>query len=138
MKPFPWRPGMRATTAQRLVCVLAVRDGMALCAWDAGVPGAEQARSAWVALDALTPDRADPTTLGALLGVVREVYGVAGCPRAAEIYIQPQTNDVGWVVFRRGRPSDTCGGLGGPPKWKPLAIGSTEFDALLAAYEAAP
>lgn len=76
MKPFPWRPRMAATSAEsgfRLTLIV-VRDGMALCSFDCGVPGAEHVRSGWYRLETLRPVEDDPATLGALLGAVEEAW----------------------------------------------------------------
>lgn len=107
MKPFPWRPGMLAACGMRVV---AVADGRLTFPGE-GVSAAGH-----------TPDRNDPATLGALLGVVREVHSA---PRA---YLWPNRGASEWAVYRETTLSQR----------EPLGAGPTEFDALLDAYEAAP
>lgn len=100
MKPFPWRPGMRTTTGRRLT---------------------EHGEGSIPPLHA-TPDPNDPATLGALLGVVREVHSA---PRA---YLWPNRGASEWAVYCETTLSQR----------EPLGAGPTEFEALLDAYEAAP
>jgi len=55
--------------------VLAVRDGMCLCAWWTGPAGAEQPASGWVRFEQMgAPDFDDPATVGCVLALVREVW----------------------------------------------------------------
>lgn len=80
MKPFPWRPRMAATSHEsgfRLTLIV-IRDGMALCSYDCGIPGVEHIRSGWYRLEMLKPVEDDFATLGAFLGAVEEVWRPIG------------------------------------------------------------
>ena len=130
MKPFPWRPRMAATSAQSpyILTVIVVRDGMALCSFDCGVPGAEHVRSDWFRLDDLKPDEDDPATLGALLGVVREVWNAPG----AQV-----TPYVRWTAFGKPEIEEWMVCLNDADD-RIFLRHPTEFAALLAAYQEAP
>lgn len=134
---FPWRAGMLAVLNTGIARgqVLRVRPDGRLDVWCA-VPAQRQARVVW-SPDTCHPDPEDGATLGALLQALQERLDAQGLPQAGDVYLQPQTNGPGWVVFRRGRPTDTCGGLGGPPKWKPLAVADSALAALLEAWAVA-
>lgn len=97
---FPWRPGMRTTTGRRLT---------------------EHGEGSIPPLHA-TPDRTDPATLGALLGVVREVRN------APHAYPWPNRDASEWAVYRETTFSQR----------EPLGEGATEFDALIAACKVTP
>ena len=130
MKPFPWRPRMAATSplSPHLLTVIAVRDGMALCSFNVGAPGAEHVRSDWFRLDDLKPDEDDPATLGALLGVVREVWNAPG----AQV-----TPYVRWTAFGKPEIEEWMVCLNDADD-RIFLRHPTEFAALLAAYQEAP
>lgn len=134
MKPFPWRPRMAATSSlsPHLLTVIVVRDGMALCSFDCGVPGAEHVRSVWFRLDDLKPDEDDPATLGALLGVVREVWNA---------HLAQVTPWLRWDQLRRVNVVDgwrVCLNDATDRRCPPNERAESEFAALLAAYQEAP
>lgn len=133
MKPFPWRPGMLAAfnvgVAQGRV--LQVRSDGRLDVWYTE-PGQRRCRLVW-SPDTCHPDPNDPATRGALLEVVREVWA---CPAAQ---VSPWTRwdrdaqvmrVAGWRVFLNDTADQHF------PRGREYA--RTEFEALLAAYEAAP
>ena len=130
MKPFPWRPRMAATSplSPYILTVIVVRDGMALCSFDCGVPGAEHVRSEWFRLETLKPVEDDPATLGALLGVVREVWNAPG----AQVTPYVRWDSLGdpvieeWMVCLNDADD------------RIVRRHPTEFAALLAAYHEAP
>ena len=131
MKPFPWRPRMAATSplSPYILTVIVVRDGMALCSFDCGVPGAEHVRSDWFRLETLKPVEDDPATLGALLGVVREVWNAPLAQVSPWIRWDPvrRVNVVdGWRVCLNDATDRRC-----PPNER----AESEFAALLAAYQ---
>jgi hypothetical protein len=64
-----------SSLSPHLLTVIVVRDGMALCSFNVGVPGAEYIRSDWFRLETLKPVEDDPATLGALLAEVQRVWG---------------------------------------------------------------
>ena len=103
--------------------VLAVRDGMCLCAWWTGPAGAEQPASGWVRFEQMgAPDFDDPATVGCVLALVREVWAdpsvyVAPC---TELHADG-TSPVWFVYTGRGRG--------------PIGTGPTEAAALVAALE---
>ena len=134
MKPFPWRPRMAATSSlsPHILTVIVVRDGIALCSFNVEVTGAEHVRSEWFRLDDLKPDEDDPATLGALLGVVREVWNAALAQVSPWIRWDPvrRVNVVdGRRVCLNDAPDRRC-----PPNER----AESEFAALLAAYQEAP
>lgn len=134
MKPFPWRPGMAATSSlsPHLLTAIVVRDGMALCSFNVEVTGAEYVRAEWFRLDDLKPDEDDPATLGALLGVVREVWNAPLAQVSPWIRWDPvrRVNVVdGWRVCLNDPTDRRC-----PPNER----AESEFAALLAAYQEAP
>ena len=134
MKPFPWRPRMAATSplSPYILTVIVVRDGMAICSFDCGVPGAEHVRSDWFRLDDLKPDEDDPATLGALLGVVREVWNAPLAQVTPWLRWDPvrRVNVVdGWRVCLNDATDRRC-----PPNER----AESEFAALLAAYQESP
>lgn len=126
MKPFPWRPGMRAINAQGRPWRLYVGADGLLCAQ--GEPEGYVAR--WVGSPesvGARPDPADGATKGALLDAVREAWGdphISVVPVERYNANSDRWEMVGWSV--RGCVRDR------------LAQGASEFDALLAAWEAAP
>ena len=134
MKPFPWRPRMAATSSlsPHLLTVIVVRDGMALCSFDCGVPGAEHVRSDWFRLETLKPAENDAATLGALLGVVREVWSAPLAQASPWIRWDPvrRVNVVdGWRVCLNDATDRRC-----PPNER----AESELAALLAAYQESP
>ena len=134
MKPFPWRPRMAATSSlsPHLLTVIVVRDGMAICSFNVGVPGAEHVRSDWFRLETLKPVEDDPATLGALLGAVREVWNAPLAQVSPWLRWDPvhRVNVVdGWRVCLNDATDRRC-----PPNER----AESEFAALLAAYQEAP
>ncbi len=134
MKPFPWRPRMAATSplSPYILTAIVVRDGMALCSFNVEVTGAEHVRSEWFRLDDLKPDEDDPATLGALLGVVREVWNAPLAQVTPWLRWDPvrRVNVVdGWRVCLNDATDRRC-----PPNER----AESEFAALLAAYQEAP
>lgn len=127
MKPFPWRPRMRAKVhLGGFVTVIVVRDRMALCSWAEGPDGAEQPRSAWFRYDLLEPDlTADSATAGAFLQALQEEWN--------EPRIQCQPYDGSWAVT--APPTKGARGLEGMLE-KILGQGPTAGRALLAAWNA--
>ena len=131
MKPFPWRPRMAATSSlsPHLLTVIVVRDGMAFCSLNVGVPGAEHVRSDWFRLETLKPVEDDPATFGALLGVVREIWNAPLAQVSPWIRWDPvrRVNVVdGWRVCLNDATDRRC-----PPNER----AESEFAALLAAYQ---
>jgi hypothetical protein len=98
-KGWRWMPGMLATA----------RDGKAWRLWSARGSGR-----------AVLPYLEDPATLGCLLALVREAWGV---PTLTTNYVD-HMDQVAWAV------DDTKG--------RPMGYGATEAEALVAALEAAP
>ena len=134
MKPFPWRPGMAATTSPSpyILTVIAVRDGMALCSFNVEVTGAEHVRSDWFRLETLKPDEDDPATLGALLGVVREVWNAP---------LAQVTPWLRWDQLRRVNVVDgwrVCLNDATDRRCPPNERAESEFAALLAAHQESP
>ena len=145
MKPFPWRPRMAATSSlsPHLLTVIVVRDGMAFCSLNVGVPGAEHVRSDWFRLETLKPVEDDPATLGALLAEVQRVWGFDDLhPRHVHEGRMPNT----WNVtpptgdeppFREG-----WGFIGRCVKEQELArrvgVQATKWDAVMAAWWSQP
>lgn len=73
-----WRAGMLDTLGRT---VLAVRDGMCLCAWWTGPTGAEQPNAGWVQPSGMgSPDLDDAATRGALLDVARNKHHTFASP----------------------------------------------------------
>ena len=134
MKPFPWRPRMATTSplSPYILTVIAVRDGMAICSFNVGVPGAEHVRSDWFRLETLKPVEDDPATLGALLGVVREVWNAP---------LARVTPWIRWVPVRRVNVVDgwrVCLNDATDRRCPPNERAESEFAALFAAYQEAP
>lgn len=134
MRPFPWRPRMAATSSlsPHLLTVIVVRDGMALCSFDCGVPGAEHIRSDWFRLETLKPVEKDAATIGALLGVVREVWN------APLAQVSPW---IRWDAMRRVNVVDgwrVCLNDATDRRCPPNERAESEFAALLAAYQESP
>ena len=142
MKPFPWRPGMRAIDAQGRPWRLYVGAVGLLCAQ--GEPEGYVARWAGSPESAGTrPDPDDGATRGALLDAVREAWGFPDLyprrmseGRAPHVWsVTPPTGHE--PPFREG-----WGFVVGCAKGQELArrvgIQPSEFAALLAAWEAAP
>lgn len=134
MKPFPWRPRMAATSSlsPHLLTVIVVRDGMALCSFNAGVTGAEHVRSDWFRLETLKPVEKDAATIGALLGVVREVWN------APLAQVSPW---IRWDAMRRVNVVDgwrVCLNDATDRRCPPNERAESEFAALLAAYQESP
>ena len=134
MRPFPWRPRMAATSSlsPHLLTVIVVRDGMALCSFNVGVPGAEHVRSDWFRLETLKPVEKDAATIGALLGVVREVWN------APLAQVSPW---IRWDAMRRVNVVDgwrVCLNDATDRRCPPNERAESEFAALLAAYQEAP
>lgn len=117
MKPFPWRPGMLTTCGRRVIEV----NGDTPSMWvdRHGYLQTSEGVS-WQA--SRQPDRTDPATLGALLGAVREAHG------SPDLHLRPIISMFSGLVGSWG----VC--LYHEPTW----TGLTEFDALMAAWEAAP
>ena len=130
MKPFPWRPRMAATSSlsQHLLTVIVVRDGMALCWFNVGDPGAEHVRSDWFRLETLKPVQNDAATIGALLDVVREVWNAPG----AQV-----TPYVRWTAFGKPEIEEWMVCLNDADD-RIFRRHPTEFAALLDAYQEAP
>jgi len=125
---------MAATSSlsPHLLTVIVVRDGMALCSFNVGVPGAEHVRSDWFRLETLRPAEQDAATLGALLGVVCEVWNAPLAQVSPWIRWDPvrRVNVVdGWRVCLNDATDRRC-----PPNER----AESEFAALLAAYQEAP
>jgi len=124
---FPWRAGMRILPNDagggRYARILRMDDEVATviavempvaCSREVG-PWIE----AWnehADTDEDMPDEDDPATLGALLGAVREAYGDAA------MYLRPTL--YGWTCFNEVEAV--------------VANRATEFEALLAAWNARP
>ena len=123
-KHWEWMPRMVDQLGRT---VLAVRDGMCLCAWWTGPAGAEQPASGWVRIKQMgAPDFNDPATVGCLLALVREAWPAA-CPAHAA------RGDSGiwrvWIGERVGAHALHHHTIG---------TGPTEAAALVAALKAAP
>lgn len=109
MKPFPWRPGMLTTSGERVLVV----NGERLTFAGFGAPAKDY-----------EPDQQDPATLGALLDVVERAWAHEG-----QIVVSRLLDGRGqWRVFLLSPYQRQSHG------W--MAV--ERFDALLAAYEAAP
>ena len=121
---------MAATSSlsPHLLTAIVVRDGMALCSFNVEVTGAEYVRAEWFRLDDLKPDEDDPATLGALLGVVREVWNAPGAQVAP--YVR-------WTAFGKPEIEEWMACLNDADD-RIFRRHPTEFAAILAAYQEAP
>ena len=125
MKPFPWRPGMRTTRRDQ-------PDIVALVDTDNGIQRIWTYKMGWRHASDVEPDRNDAATLGALLGVVREVWNAPLAQVTPWLRWDPvrRVNVVdGWRVCLNDATDRRC-----PPNER----AESEFAALLAAYQEAP
>lgn len=121
---FPWRPGMALTAERPDLGAVTGR------VWKVCPDGRLEIHyrtprcvgETVIAANLCHPDRTDPATLGALLGVVREVHN------APHAYLWPNRGASEWAVYRETTFSQR----------EPLGEGTTEFDALIAACEVTP
>lgn len=109
-----WRPRMQARVTPNgiLATVILVRNGMALCAWAEGPPGAEQPRFAWFRFDRMELDLDDAATVGALLAVLREVTNTPPTYLYPSTDLRPDGTSLAWFVYSR---SDRVLGGGSTP-----------------------
>ena len=125
MKPFPWRPGMRTTRQDQ-------PDIVAFVDTDGGIQRIWTYKYGWRPAADVEPDRNDAATLGALLGVVREVWD-APLAQVSPWLRWDQLRRVnvvdGWRVCLNDATVRPC-----PPNER----AESEFAALLAAYQEAP
>lgn len=129
MKPFPWRAGMRAID-RRGNPWRVYADGFSGLRGQ-GEPAGYTAD--WLSVAELLgamPDPNDGATRGAFLDAIREAWG------EPLIYIQWSYTWKKWYPYRRG---DTLGtGVEGDDRRFTLGGFDSEWDALMAAWEAAP
>ena len=136
MKPFPWRPGMRARailadgSIEPVIGVVVglMADALPIVYW----PDLNATRAHAGDLRHLDPVRDDAATLGALLGVVREVWNAPLAQVTPWLRWDPvrRVNVVdGWRVCLNDATDRRC-----PPNER----AESEFAALLAAYQEAP
>ena len=121
MKPFPWRPGMRTTRRDQPDIVVFVDT-------DVGIQRIWTYKYGWRPASDVEPDRNDAATLGALLGVVREVWNAPG----AQV-----TPYVRWTAFGKPEIEEWMVCLNDADD-RIFLRHPTEFAALLAAYQEAP
>ena len=132
MKPFPWRPGMRARailadgSIEPVIGVVVglMADALPIVYW----PDLNATRAHAGDLHHLDPVRDDAATIGALLGVVREVWNAPG----AQV-----TPYVRWTAFGKPEIEEWMVCLNDADD-RIFRRHHTEFEALLAAYQEAP
>lgn len=136
MKPFPWRPGMRARailadgSIEPVIGVVVgmMADTLPIVYW----PDLNATRAHAGDLHHLDPVRDDGATKGALLDVVREIWNAPLAQVSPWIRWDPvrRVNVVdGWRVCLNDATDRRC-----PPNER----AENEFAALLAAYQEAP
>ena len=125
MKPFPWRPGMRAIDKRGTPWRVYLGAG-GLCGQGELIGGYCGDWDGIAPLLEAKPDESDPATLGALLGAAEEAWA----PIGVLTVVAPVAATLGepWRV----RLTDRVGAI------RAVFAGRTRFDALMAAWWSSP